>query len=328
MGDVAANISIPWLRDDTLGDPLPRDRSPAPATWGGKQNRRARVGLSIQSKLLIMLLSVSLASSVIVGIIGFVSARESLRAAAFDQLTTIRELRTEEIEHEFASLQQGVRLDSRNGSAVEAATAFIDGFAQLQTSTLTAEEEATLDDFYAASFVPALEERADLDYDPAAFIPATPAGRYLQAKYTATRAYDDYDTGLRLDDAGDGSAWSAAGARYGSYFTGLVDELGYEDVLVLDRDANVVYSAYKSVDLGGGHARRALHELGADRGVQRGAARRQHRRGGHDRLRALPPLAQRAHRVGGFAGRFINRNRRRDGGAGAHRPDQRGHDGR
>ena len=45
-----------------------------------------------------MLLGVSLVSSVIVGVIGFVSGRESLRAAAVDQLTTIRELRTGELE--------------------------------------------------------------------------------------------------------------------------------------------------------------------------------------------------------------------------------------
>ena len=94
MGDVAANISIPWLRDDTLGDPLPRDRSPAPATWGGKQNRRARVGLSIQSKLLIMLLSVSIGSTLVVGVVGYVSGTNSLRDAAFDELTNVRESRS------------------------------------------------------------------------------------------------------------------------------------------------------------------------------------------------------------------------------------------
>lgn len=56
--------------------------------------------------------------------------------------------------------------------------------------------------------------------------------------------------GLALSDAGDGSAWSAANAEYGEYFSGLVTELGYEDVLLLDPEGNVAYTAYKSVDLG------------------------------------------------------------------------------
>ncbi|PWD51028.1 adenylate/guanylate cyclase domain-containing protein [Serinibacter arcticus] len=212
--------------------------------------RRRRYGLTIQSKLLVMLLGVSLASSVIVGVIGFVNGRDSLRDDAFEQLTTIRELRTEEIEREFASIQNGVVLDSRNASAVEGATALVDAFADLQATPLEPDQDAVVEAFYEETFVPALEERSGLDYAPEAFVPASPAGRYLQYHYTAQRALDDFDAGLALTDAGDGSAWSAANAEYGPYFTGLVDALGYEDVLITDREGNVVYSAYKSVDLG------------------------------------------------------------------------------
>ena len=225
------------LHENSLGDDATR-------------RRRNGVGLSIQSKLLVMLLLVSLLSSAIVGVIGFVSGRESLRDAAFDQLTTIREMRSEEIEREFRTIQQGVTLDSRNASAVQGVSALIDGFAALQSSTLSPEQEADVLAFYEDSFVPALEERSGLDYAPEAFVPATAAGRYLQYYYTTNRDYDQYAEGLPLSDAGDGSAWSAANAAYGPYFTGLVDTLDYEDVLVLDRDGNVVYSAYKSVDLG------------------------------------------------------------------------------
>jgi len=226
----------------------------APATpsvqGGGEPALRRRGGLSIQSKLLVMLLSVSLVSSVIVGVIGFLNGRDSLRDAAFDQLTTIRELRTEEIEREFASIQQGVVLDSRNASAAEGAAALVAGFAELQSATLEPDQEAAVDSFYEEQFVPALEERSGLDYAPEAFIPATPAGRYVQYHYTVQRALDDYDAGLALNDAGDGSAWSQANATYGPYFTGLVDTLGYEDVLILDKQGNVAFSAFKSVDLG------------------------------------------------------------------------------
>lgn len=212
--------------------------------------RRRAFALSIQSKLLIMLLAVSLVSSIVVGVIGFVSGRDSLREAAIDQLTTIRELRADSIEREFASIQQGVVLDSRNASAVEGAQAFVSAFDELQSTELSAEESAELDAFYADEFLPALEARTGEDYAPETFVPASAAGEYLQSHYVANRPYDDYDAGLALSDAGDGSAWSAANARYGPYFSGLVDALDYEDVLVLDRDGNVVYSAYKSVDLG------------------------------------------------------------------------------
>jgi class 3 adenylate cyclase len=220
-----------------------------PAQSRRKRGRR-RFGLSIQSKLLIMLLAVSLLSSIVVSVIGYVNGRDSLRDAAFQQLTTIRELRTGAIEREFASLQQGVVLDSRNSSAVEGARAFINGFDKLQSSTISPAQTAKLATFYETDFVPKLEQRSGLDYATDAFIPASPAGRYIQSYYTAGRPYEDFDAGLALADAGDGSDWSKANAEYGPYFTGLVDTLGYEDTLIIDRNGNVAYSAYKSVDLG------------------------------------------------------------------------------
>jgi class 3 adenylate cyclase len=197
-----------------------------------------------------MLLATSLLSSVVVGAIGFIDGRDSLREAAFARLTTIRELRADGIQRELASFQQGVRLDSRDLSAVQGATAFIKGFADLQSATVTPKQTAALNTFYRDQFVPALEERSGMDFAPETFVPSTTAGRYLQSHYTVTRPYDDFDTGLTLTNAGDGSSWTKANIAYGSYFTGLVDQLNYEDVLVIDRQGNVAYSAYKSVDLG------------------------------------------------------------------------------
>lgn len=197
-----------------------------------------------------MLLAVGLVSALVVGTIGYLNGRSSLKDAAFDQLTTTREVRAEAIEHEFGDMQLGVRLDSRNLSAVDGASAFIEGFQQLQDASLSPAQQEALTSYYAEDFVPALNERSGLEYAPEAFVPATPAGRYLQANYTIQHKYEDFDAGLAQTDAGDGSAWTRANVKYGEYFTGLIDELGYEDVLVIDTRGNVVYSAYKSTDLG------------------------------------------------------------------------------
>ena len=54
----------------------------------------------------------------------------------------------------------------------------------------------------------------------------------------------------RFDDARDGSAWSAANARFNDFFREIVTRFEFEDALLLDTRGNVVYSAYKGVDLG------------------------------------------------------------------------------
>lgn len=213
-----------------------------------KERRRRRGGLSIQSKLLIMLLAVSVVSATIVGIIGYVSGRESLRASALDQLTTIREMRVHELETSMAGIQRGVQLDSRNLSAQTASKALNAGWDELQSRELTPDQEAELEAYYADTFVPQLQERSGDEYSDTAFIPQSNAGRWLQYHYTAQ--HDDFDEALADDDAGDGSTFSAAAMQYGDYLSRLVGQVGYEDLLLLNLDGDVVYSAYKAVDLG------------------------------------------------------------------------------
>ena len=54
----------------------------AVAPWVGTPRPRRRAGLSIYSILLIMLLSVSVLSSIVVGVIGYINGTEALRSIA------------------------------------------------------------------------------------------------------------------------------------------------------------------------------------------------------------------------------------------------------
>ena len=80
---------------------------------------RTRAGLSIYSILLIMLLSVSVLSSIVVGIIGYVNGTEALRAIAYEKLVEIRENRAREVTQLFATIENAVRLgrDERDEQA-------------------------------------------------------------------------------------------------------------------------------------------------------------------------------------------------------------------
>lgn len=217
-----------------------------------RKTRRIRGGLSIQSKLLIMLLGVSLVSSVVVGAIGFINGRQSLHDAAVDQLITIRSMRATEITEEIADVKRDASLQSRNLSAQTLSSALNAAWDELEQQEISDDQLAQLESYYSETFIPELESRAGEEYGDSAFIPTSNAGRYLQLQYT-TRNKDfdaDYDTLLAGNDAGDGSSYSAAADRYGDYFTRLIQQAGYEDALLLNLDGDVVFSAYKGVDLG------------------------------------------------------------------------------
>ena len=100
--------------------------------WVGTPRARRRAGLSIYSILLIMLLSVSVLSSIVVGVIGYVNGTEALRAIAYERLVEIRENRSREVAQLFSSIENAVRLSSLNETSKEAARAFSAGFAELE----------------------------------------------------------------------------------------------------------------------------------------------------------------------------------------------------
>ncbi len=207
-----------------------------------------KAGLSIRSILLIMLLLVSVASSVVVGLIGYVNGRDSLQDAAFDRLTEVRDSRAREIVALFSTIEKSLLLNSRGQSVVEATQQFADAFAELDRSELTPEERATLEAYFTNTFGPQLEEAAGSPIDASTFVPTSPAQSYLALHYTAP--FDTFADAITLDDAGDGSTWSEVHAEHHDFFRRMTQLFSYEDVLLIDTAGNVVYTAFKGVDLG------------------------------------------------------------------------------
>ncbi len=227
----------------TLGPTPP----PAPGTIV-LPSATAQGGLSIRSLLLIMLLLVSIASSVVVGVIGYVNGRDSLREAAYDRLIEVRDSRSSELVSLFDSIESTLLLSARGDSVREAVQAFSAGFAELEGSDLSDADRAALQAYYTGTFGPRLAAATGDSIDPSTLVPADPAESYLQLKYTVPAT--DAAAAIATDDAGDGSAWSQAHEQYHEYFRRMTQLFHYEDVLLLDTNGNVVYSAYKGIDLG------------------------------------------------------------------------------
>lgn len=220
----------------------------APTQWVGTPRPRQRPGLSIYSILLIMLLSVSVLSSIVVGVIGYLNGTEALRTIAYEKLVEIRENRSREVAQLFTSIENSVRLSALNETSRQAARAFTAGFAELEQEETDAAASAQLDAYYRDTFAADLSEATGEEVDGSSFAPRTPAESYLQYHYVIP--YDSWEEAILTDDAGDGSAWSAAHAKYHQYYREMTELQDFEDVVMLDTEGNVIYTAYKGVDLG------------------------------------------------------------------------------
>lgn len=210
--------------------------------------RRVLSRISIQSKLLAMLLVTSVLSAAVVGAIGYESGRSSLRASVFDRLTEIRTSQARELRAQVADLESSLVIYTRGVTTIDAVRAFTAGFDELNDSTINPGQWQSIVKYYNRQFAEAGEKGSGDRLDIDLLLPASNAQKYLQANYTAP--FDDSNKALATDDARDGSAWSAANSRYNDFFRSIVSRFEYEDALLLDTRGNVVYSAYKGVDLG------------------------------------------------------------------------------
>ncbi len=212
------------------------------------RRRKSKRGLlervSIQSKLMLMLLTMSVLAVAIAGGIGFQSGRQSLRAAVFDRLTGVREAQSRVLEMGLNSITGSLVVFSRGDTVSSAMNAFNAGFEQLADATVTPEQDRALAAYYNTRF----RKTPDSKLDISALVPTSPAARYLQTHYTVPFA--DRDQAASVSDARDGSIWSGSNARYNGYFTEIVKRLGFRDALLINPKGDVIYSAYKGVELG------------------------------------------------------------------------------
>ncbi|CAN5439780.1 adenylate/guanylate cyclase domain-containing protein [soil metagenome] len=233
----------------TTKPPNPPEATPVRHSTVGKLEGRLLISrISIQSKLLVMLLLTSILSAAVVGFIGYQSGRNSLETSVFDRLTEIRQSQSRQLQAQFSDLMSSLVIYSRGSTATQAIQDFTAGFDELQGSTINPDQQKSLVDYYLNQFAKIEAEQTGQTIDIAAVMPKSNAARYLQANYTAP--FKDWNDAIMHDNAFDGSAWSAANARFNDFFREIVQRFEYEDALLIDTRGNVVYSAYKSVDLG------------------------------------------------------------------------------
>ena len=205
--------------------------------------------LGFQSKLLAMLLTVSVLSALIVGAIGYSWGTSSLREAEFSRLVQLRESRAREITAYFKSIVDSAVVLTHSPATTEAAKEFAAAFADLQKAPLPPGSREAVDRYYSSVFDPNLEKFSGERADAGLFRPTSNAQTYLQNLYTVP-AGGDFGEAVKIQTAGDPSAWSKLNARYQPFFSDFAERFGFDDAMLIDPDGNVVYSAFKQIDLG------------------------------------------------------------------------------
>jgi PAS domain S-box-containing protein len=209
--------------------------------------------LKISAKVLIMLVLVSATSVVIFGYFDYQAAKETLEKESFNKLTAVREMKAQQIENYFGTLNDLVITFTQSDTAIEAAKGFRAAFEDIQQDVSTDSfTEKSLEKYYESEFITRLAPNM-LDSSGLVardFISPNPATQYLQKTYIADNPYPtgEKDKLYRLED---GSSYDVAHTRHHPVFRKLLEAFGFYDIFILDpKDGYILYSVFKEVDYG------------------------------------------------------------------------------
>ncbi|MFW2382890.1 MAG: HAMP domain-containing protein [Acidimicrobiales bacterium] len=213
----------------------------------GSQSGRFSGGRQLRARSVIaaVLIGASLVSIVVSSAVNYRSAEVLLKDQAESQIIQIGTSRVRSIERGVDRLAQSTISLAEDTALGEAFRDFSEAYAALDQQ-LTQDQNQQLVDAY---------DRARSTVAPPGFdvpslesvLPASDRARYLQFHYVVKNPMPPEDRS-GLDDAGDGSLYSEVHRQFNPWLRG---RLAYDDdVLLINADGAVVYSAAKRFDLG------------------------------------------------------------------------------
>lgn len=203
--------------------------------------------LSIKTKLIVMLLVVSICAMLASTFICSSAGKSILTEKVFNQLTSLRAAKTFQIKDYFETLYNHSQTLSEDLTVIAAMQEFKTAYGELEKSTVPADFDKKIDTYYSKEFLTRLARTNEGSPVLASYTPKTAASRYLQYYYTAANP-NPVGKKLLLDDPGDASSYSRVHARYHPIFRNIVDKYGYYDMFLIDPEGTLVYTVFKETD--------------------------------------------------------------------------------
>jgi class 3 adenylate cyclase len=207
--------------------------------------------LSIQSKMILLLLAVSMLSIGIVAWVGYSAAKATLTRQIENQLTGIRVAKTTTLRTMLEGLRDQVIAMSDSLAAIEGLQAFKQAYRELESAPLSEAEAAAIDTFYASEFLPALRKNLDVEPVLEQYLPVGNAERYLQYHYLVANPHPYGEKQQLALSSSDRSAYARVHQEYHRFFDRATRLFGFEDIMLVDIETmNVVYSYQKTTEFG------------------------------------------------------------------------------
>lgn len=204
---------------------------------------------SIKSKLIFMLLVVSICSIFVTAYLGYRSGESNLTDRVFNQLTSVRASKGYQIDFYFRNVRNHIETLSEDLTVISAIQEFERNYNNLQDAEITPNISRNLSKYYGSEFLPKLSLTQEGKPVVEAYIPDAAASKYLQYHYIAANPNAVGKKHL-LNKANDGSEYSKVHNRYHPIFRNIIEKFGYYDMFLIDPQGTIVYTVFKETDFG------------------------------------------------------------------------------
>ena len=206
--------------------------------------------LSIGTKILLAFAAVAIVTVGTIALVTFTIAQTTLERESFNKLTAVREMKASQIEDYFQLISDQIITQSKDLMIIEAMKEFSEGYQSIETEVPLAVGRGTaLTEYYQNEFFERLIPNLLSEVNVEEYLPKNPAATILQELYILSNPFETGSKHL-LDNAGDGSSYSAAHEQYHPIIRDFLDHFGYYDIFLVDLEGNIVYSVFKEVDFG------------------------------------------------------------------------------
>jgi len=208
--------------------------------------QKLRWGLA--AKLLAVLLLLGAIAVLVTSVLGYVQARDALEETIYNQLNAARRTKARQVEDYFRTIRNELQVLAASKMVVDATREFHSAFDELDNKGGPDDLRPKVEDWYAKNYMPNVRHVLGQDVPMADYMPVGSAAAYLQYHYIATNPYPAAQRRL-LDDAGDGSRYSALHAVYHPLLRRAGAALGFFDFMLIDAaSGREVYGMAKEVD--------------------------------------------------------------------------------
>ena len=209
--------------------------------------------MKIGVKITVTFFAIAFLSMLVIGLISYSRAKNSLEKQSFEKLTAVREMKASQIQDYFQIIKDQLITSAENPMIIEAMKEFKNGYDNIRSELKIDDEKLNAlkeksGNYFNTEVLPRLNKNMEVKTVLEEEISRNPEAIILQNQYIIDNP-NNIGAKHKFLRSNEESSYTTAHAKYHPVIRDFLEKFGYYDIFLIDnKTGNVVYTVYKEVD--------------------------------------------------------------------------------